>query len=63
MGLPGESTERQLVQVDIASLSMKDLPRTYTEYGERIWKAFHLGRKDKELELEEIGAQEKRSDE
>jgi len=63
MDLSEKPTQRQLVQVDVASIAMSDIPKTFSEFDKLVWKVFYLGRKDKELELEEIGAQEKRSDE
>jgi len=63
MDLSEKPTQRQLVQVDVASIAMSDIPKTFSEFDKLVWKVFYLGRKDKELELEEIGAQEKWSDE
>jgi len=58
MSLPDGPTERQLIDVDVASIAMGSLPRTYIELDSLVWKIFNLGRRAKELEITERESKE-----
>ncbi len=51
MSLPNGPTERQLIEIDVASIAMGNLPKTYSELGDLVWKIFKMGKRTKELEI------------
>ena len=51
MSLPNGPTERQFIEVDVASIAMGRIPKTYSEFGDLVWKIFRMGKRAKELEI------------
>jgi len=53
MGLPTIPTERQLIEVDVASIAMGEIPKTYSSFNDLVWLIFEKGKLAKELEIKE----------
>jgi len=48
---PQKLTEKQIILVNVAGIAMGEIPKTFSEFGDLVWKIFHLGERYKEQEL------------
>jgi len=54
MALPdGKPTEKQIIEIKVASIAIGEIPLTHSEFGELIWKVFRMGERHNELEEQE----------